>query len=130
MLIWKILDRKSLEAAVTFPPEGIKLFGGDFLQLSREYAEEKRENLQDADLTQVVPNEDEETYSDEDYGDNGEDYGEDTVEASSYFPQTSRGGESSANAANFRPPGMSELQMSLMAQGTQRSNMRDKHWGK
>ncbi|CUS12684.1 unnamed protein product [Tuber aestivum] len=115
--------RKSLEAAVTFPPEGMKLFGGDFLQLSRGYAEEKRENLEGADLSRVVPSDGEETCSDEsDYSDDGGDYGEDAGEASSYFPQTSRGGAGagrgggSASAANFRPPGMSELQMSLMTQ--------------
>ncbi|RPA95867.1 hypothetical protein L873DRAFT_1845705 [Choiromyces venosus 120613-1] len=117
------IDRRSLEAAITFPPEGIKLFGGDFLELSRRYAEEKRENLQDVDLTQVAPHDDEDVYSEEDdYGDDGGGYEDDVGEASSYFPQTSRGGGgNSADVANFRPPGMSELQMSLMAQvkGTQ-----------
>lgn len=52
---WGGTDRNAPKAAVRFLVKGMKLFGSEFLELSREYAEEMRENLQDADLSLKSP---------------------------------------------------------------------------
>jgi hypothetical protein len=127
LVTWGGIDWKGLEGAVRFPADGMKLFGGEFLELSKKYAEEKRENLQDADLSQVLTgsgpvyfdNDDDDDYGDEYYGDVDADDAEETAdERSAYFPPRPRGGGGPAALGVFQPPGMSEIQMSLMEQGT------------
>lgn len=109
----------------------MRLFGGEFLELSRKYAEEKRENLQDADFSQAPVSsgpdyfDDDDGEEDEYYGDGDDDEeetGDGTDERSAYFPPKPRGGGGGGGSGGgggpmFQPPGMSEMQMSLLKQG-------------